>query len=350
MSIEDEIHHSREHPVVDTEKPQREVPRPQRPPNQPPPIPPEKINGRALLEKWRYHWQGNVLAKRLGKKVYPRAVIVALVVSGGSFALAFQAGEYGANPAMSLSMSPVIFTSCFFGLLLLALQVIFPLFYAQWAYRTTFTQDESVRAAPFTFEDRLMGILIPGATAIAIYYGISTVLGVIPTIATWGMQPMMEGMGLLFATMASMVTNSLISIAVYSLLFTTVVIRRLIQHPEIGQQANKSVGYVAAPYLLIVALYIGVFCLIGIFTWGIMMVILMPQITAAAGGGTGAGNPTPGPGFMGAMQSYMILNYLITTIGMFGMTWIYYRILKGWWSWDISLAKSVLFENQPEVS
>lgn len=323
------------------------------PPNVPPPLPPEEFDF-SPMRLWnlaRGQWQTNPIVHRLWRKVRPYALILVLlqVITGGTAILVLLFSQGGAGPAAS--MVSTIGLSCF-GLVMLAVQLVAPVRYADWSYRKTWTNDDMLRLALLSRTERLTGILLPALMTIALFF-LPTIVATPATLLVqhYSMPPQMRfvfGVGpistLLFASAG--ITQQLLGLASYAMLFSTVLMRRLIQRPAPDVNSGKGFGYLIVPYVVATVGYLiwssvrG--CLIAL---GPMWVVMSQTFMA---GPTGAATPAmpamPAfqvPPWYDALSIFMSLLAIVLD-GLFVAAM--FAIYRSMWRGDIPLAKAWLFD------
>jgi hypothetical protein len=122
-------------------------------------------------------------------------------------------------------------------------------------YERTFAGDVSLQFAPFTWEERMAGLVVPLLRAMwlaTIPLLVSLLLGALGTIFTiivdWDSEDVLKSGGQFLAPMLSILPS-----AIYYLLMNALVavmyIRRVIQHPVCGNRPQSGLLYIANPFI-----------------------------------------------------------------------------------------------------
>lgn len=285
---------------------------------------------RALARLCRAQWRENPLCRRLWTRIRPWALVVALVMTaqsgvGASMAL------LGVAPGPGMLFSPAYLAllggTCFFGLLSFAFWIGAPIWYAKWAWRTTWTENEQLRAAPMPRTDRLMGILVPVVVAQVVVhaFGMLTMPLAMGLSARSSLPAVPAGPLAIAAFAVSGISVSVAGMAASLLLTPTVVFRTLLLDSATGAAEGRKALSVAWPFVAIVV--------IG-GMWGGARVF--PVIALAIAMTRGMADP-----FVATVAWAAIVIFQVA--GDFLLLWGEFAAMRAFWRHDIPAARRVLF-------
>ena len=127
----------------------------------------------------------------------------------------------------------------------------------------------------------------------------------------------------------------------YSMLFSAIFLRRLIQSPKIGAFPGKNPFFVAVPYLVAFAVYIGYsFIKSGPYVVASMMAV-MKMIAAGA---PPKGGPPPMPDFSQFGDSFWIASHLLGIAADIAAVVVMYFLMRWLWRRDLPEARVCLFD------
>jgi hypothetical protein len=329
------------------------------PPTPPPDAPPApsltaalaQFDPRLLLRFCLSHWRHNPLVARLWKKLRPYALGLALLhVIIGSLGVLTTLLSTSAGTAPMIGVGIALLASLV-GLGLLLGQVAAPILYADWAYGYTWLRDESLRVSLLSRTERMAGILLPAIAALGCFYLpallITPLTIILQSLLMEKEVAFMFGVDIPSRLLFLLATTSqqLWSSAVYLMLSATVVLRRLVQRPMPGIKTDKGFGYLAAPYVLTIGVFIVWSIVRGCLVAIIPMTIMLPAIFGAAITGK-----TPPPGVMPSFDipwwagifssSLSLVAVIIDFLSLF----IVYAAFRSFWKDDLVLARQRLFD------
>lgn len=297
----------------------------------------------------REQWETNPLCRRLWRLIRPYALAFALiqVITTGSgllIGLISQGGAFGSVPGAA-AIGLGVLTSAF-SMVILVLEILAPLVYAKWAYHKTFLNDDMLRLANLSFRDRLMGILVPAVVAIGMVWLVVFVVGLIQAILVFrgfsgssAAIPFKTSPGSMALLTFVSVLNHVVFAIGYSLVFASVVVRRLIQAPWGGGATGRGAGYVAIPYLIGAGVAFAVSLLGSVPMMFVMFIGIIPAMRKSPGKMTPAAMRSI-PLWAGSL---FVTSLAIRVLIAAAMLLLLRSLLASLWRNDIPAARAWLF-------
>lgn len=208
------------------------------------------------IQLLRDQWRNNPLARLMVARVRPWALwVVVFQVAMSLLSLVVVVLTASPGTGTFVGMLVTAFLSLL-GLVVFALQLMAPIYYADWAYKQVWLEDETIRLTRFTFRERMAAIVIPMLFLLAAYYLPTMLLqpGILLFQALSGYTPnseLMFGYGW-FSRLAfiGMIESQMIVYAIITaLLYVVVIVRRLIQKRDVGRVHARSAWFMISPYV-----------------------------------------------------------------------------------------------------
>ena len=168
-------------------------------------------------------------------------------------------------------------------------------------YERTFAGDASLQFAPFTWEERMAGLVVPllraiwlAAIPLLILTLLMSLMGIYAAIAGRNSGDVSQAGGVFIAITVPVATNTIFYLLVNTLI-AVMYFRRIIQHPSCGARPQTGSFYVASPFIASMVILFAPLC---------FCCILMPVLTSDGVLGIFASSPITG------------ILYFILSIGM----------------------------------
>ncbi|MEO8376701.1 MAG: hypothetical protein ABI579_03455 [Candidatus Sumerlaeota bacterium] len=204
---------------------------------------------RKKIEFVREQWNKNPLVKLMLAKIssFLRLVIISrigLSIAGFISTLLFLKFGFG---SITMAYSWLI---AVLRLLTLIATIIAPFLYCKWAYRKSWTDDQSIRALPISFEERLAAIVLPGIYLVIIWNALGLGLTIVSTMIQ---AAFLDNSRITWASLPGRWVSDAIGVAIkiieYGMFAFCITLRRLLQLS--GSFVARKTAYAAMPVLVL---------------------------------------------------------------------------------------------------
>ncbi len=290
---------------------------------------------RPLVAETRRQWTENPLPRRIWRQIRPWALAFALVqmLQQGIGLLAQYVNTAGTGGTFNAAWIATVGGSCLFGLLHLVLWVLAPVWFTKWARKKYWRDDPNLSAAPLPKRDRFLGIAVPALIAVFVFYIPSFIFVPFTMILTFT-DPQIAGLfgghGSLSTAFlgVSSLSQVVVSVWSYMLLFVTVILRVLLFDSMTGLGNNRRWSSAVMPYVVNLLLS---------FVWGFLrsMPMIIVAMTGAFAMGLGGAASTSDFMWLGVYSFSMLIDCVFFVLS--------FRVMRYFWKRDIPLARTSLF-------
>ncbi|MEO8376700.1 MAG: hypothetical protein ABI579_03450 [Candidatus Sumerlaeota bacterium] len=212
-----------------------------------------------LVEFVTSEWRKNPLLKITLRKIRPFYIYVV------AFQLVIFGLFYGTTWAISRFFAPTIYVMIplIYGISIIhwCVEMIAPIFYADWAYKETWIKDETLRLAQFTFRERIAAIILP-ILPLMVAMILAWLLIFIPSTMVTGWRMYFTSSTAASPSVATIIDysirvaaqafSSLISYGMVLLLAVTLILRRIMQI-ALKQSFSAVIFRLGVPIAVVVA-------------------------------------------------------------------------------------------------